>query len=119
LPLPDIRDRPNLHVVALVHSAQRRRGDGPLWLTAAAPLTLDRPERRLAVDLTVPATVPPDGVLPVRIQAAGARRALVCAVDEAVLARTRHAVPDPAARFARQRRLQGVGATSLASLMEP
>lgn len=119
LHLPEIRDRPNLHVVALVHSAQRRRGDGPLWLTAAAPLTLDRAERRLAVSLIVPGTVPPDGVLPVRLQAPGARRALVCAVDEAVLARTRHAVPDPAARFARPRRLQGVGATSLASLMEP
>lgn len=119
LQLPEIRDRPNLHVVALVHGAQRHRGDGPLWLTAAAPLSLDRPERRLPISLTVPETVPPDGVLPLRLQAPGARRALVCAVDEAVLARTRHAVPDPAARFARPRRLQGVGATSLASLMEP
>lgn len=117
-PLPGVIDRPNLHVVIVVAAPQRGHADGALWLAGAAPVPIARKERELAVTLIVSSDVDPSQTMPITVLAPGAQRAVVVAVDEAVLARTRHPVPDPAARFRSMRALSGIGATSLADLLE-
>lgn len=117
LPVPAGTTRPNLHAVVVVATGQRA-AQGPLWVAGGAPVPLLRPGWSAPLALTVAAQAEPGAPLPVRVQAPGLRRALVAAVDEAVLARTAHPAPDPLAWFARRRALAGQGATSLASLLE-
>jgi|GEM_PF-5246000 len=118
VPVPATVTRPNLHVVVVLATAQRGHGDGALWMAGATPLIIARSDRDIPLTLNVPAEASPEQPLSMYIQAPGARRAFVVAVDEAVLLRTRHAVPDPAARFRTRRALSGQGATSMADLMD-
>ncbi len=118
VPVPATVTRPNLHVVVVLATAQRGHGDGALWMAGATPLIIARSERELAVTLDVPEQANPEQPFVMQVHAAGARRVLLVAVDEAVLLRTQHSVPDPAARFRARRALSGQGATSMADLMD-
>jgi hypothetical protein len=118
LPMPATVTRPTLHAVIVLATPQRGHGEGRLWLAGGAAIAVQRPGWAGAVTVDAADASDPDGSLPVAVHAPGARHVLVAAVDEAVLARTHHPVPDPLAWFNRPRAAAGRGATSLADLLE-
>lgn len=119
VPVPADLAAPNVHaVVTLVSPQAAPNAAGLFWLTNGVLVRLDHPERKIAVALEAPAGVLPESAVTIRLRAPGAATAVVALVDEGILRRTAHADPDPAAYFARQRRLDSLGFDTGVSLMD-
>lgn len=102
---------------SVLQPADRPQGRNPARALGIAHASIDPGERRLAVQVEVPASADPRGPLDIAVKVDGARTgepvyATIAAVDQGILNLTAFAPPNPSQHYFGQRRL-GVGIRDL------